>query len=205
MKAFLRSQVRRLSCLVRPRTLVLAYHHVREPGRTTPGVTTPPAMFAAHMEYLVRRRLVVSMDRLLADLRDLGPADGRPSRRHLRRRRFGHLGHRLPDFARPGSLGDGVRPDGADRRPTALLVEPALPAERGGEGEGRRSRPPVRGPGGWPSRLPADRWDAVRWLDEPRREAALERAAELLGLDDLDDGPTPMTRTNSPRWAATAS
>lgn len=194
MKSLVRSLVRRAACACRPRTLVLAYHHVREPGRTTPGVTTPPASFAAHMEYLVRRRLVVSMDRLLADLRDRGrPTGGRvvvtfddavsdtwdtayPILRDL--------GAPATVFVPTGLVG-GRRPFWWNR--LFLLSEAA-------KAKGVDLAPLFAGRGAGPADAPPDRWDAVRWLDEPRREAALERAAELLGLDDLDDGPTPMSR-----------
>ncbi len=194
MKVFLRSQVRRLSCLVRPRTLVLAYHHVREPGRTTPGVTTPPAKFAAHMEYLVRRRLVASMDRLLADLRDRGrPTAGRvvvtfddavSDTWDTAYPILKALGAPATVFVPTGLIG-GRRPFWWNR--LFRLSEAA-------KTKGVDLAPLFAGRAAGPADAPADRWDAVRWLDEPRREAALGRAAELLGLDDLDDGPTPMTR-----------
>jgi peptidoglycan/xylan/chitin deacetylase (PgdA/CDA1 family) len=69
MKAALRSLARRFACAWRPRTLVLAYHHVGDLAETAPWVTVSPARFAEQMAFLADSRLVVSLDQLLAELR----------------------------------------------------------------------------------------------------------------------------------------
>jgi len=69
MKAALRTLVRRAACAWRPRTLVLAYHHVGNPAETAPWVTVTPAQFAEQMAFLAASRLVLPLDSLLAELR----------------------------------------------------------------------------------------------------------------------------------------
>lgn len=69
MKAALRSLARRAVCALRSRTLVLAYHHVGDAGDTAPWVTTSRGRFAEQMAFLAENRMVLSMDQLLADLR----------------------------------------------------------------------------------------------------------------------------------------
>jgi peptidoglycan/xylan/chitin deacetylase (PgdA/CDA1 family) len=49
--------------------LVLAYHHIADPGQAAPWVTTSPARFAEHLAFLAGSGLVVALDDLLADLR----------------------------------------------------------------------------------------------------------------------------------------
>lgn len=75
-KAAARGLFRRAANLVRPRTLVLAYHHVCRPGRTAPWVTETPDDFADHMDYLSRTGLAAPLDELLADLRSGRPSHG---------------------------------------------------------------------------------------------------------------------------------
>jgi peptidoglycan/xylan/chitin deacetylase (PgdA/CDA1 family) len=69
MKAALRTLARRAICALRPRTLVLAYHHVADPATTAPWVTVSLARFAEQMAYLADKNLVVPLDDLLRDLR----------------------------------------------------------------------------------------------------------------------------------------
>jgi peptidoglycan/xylan/chitin deacetylase (PgdA/CDA1 family) len=69
MKAALRSLARRAVCALRSRTLVLAYHHVGDAGNTAPWVTTSGGRFAEQIAFLAENRMVLSMDQLLADLR----------------------------------------------------------------------------------------------------------------------------------------
>jgi peptidoglycan/xylan/chitin deacetylase (PgdA/CDA1 family) len=69
VKATLRALARKAVCVWRPRTLVLAYHHVGEPGPTAPWLTVSPARFAQQMAYLADSGLALSLDELLADLR----------------------------------------------------------------------------------------------------------------------------------------
>jgi len=69
MKVALRSLARRAVCALRPRALVLAYHHVGDATRFAPWVTVSPARFAEQMAYLADSRLVLPLDRLLADVR----------------------------------------------------------------------------------------------------------------------------------------
>lgn len=69
MRAFVRTLARWTVCMLRPATLVLAYHHVAAAGKAAPWVTVSPESFAEQMEFLAANRLVIAMDQLLADLR----------------------------------------------------------------------------------------------------------------------------------------
>ncbi len=69
MKATLRALRRRAVCAWRPRTLVLAYHHVAPAGATAPWVTVSPARFAEQMAFLADTGLALSLDELLVALR----------------------------------------------------------------------------------------------------------------------------------------
>ncbi len=193
MKAYVRSLVRRAACLWRPRTLVLAYHHVCPPSRTSPYITTPPERFAQHLELLLRQRLLAPLDRLLADLRigrfrggrvvvtfDDACSDTWEVACPILRR----LGAPATVFVPTGLVG-ARRPfwwnelhrlektalaTGADLRP--ILADAARQASR-----------------------PADEesWKMLRWLDDGSREAVLNRIAALLGVEPPTDGPTAMT------------
>ena len=195
MKVFLRSQMRRLSCLVRPRTLVLAYHHVRPPGRTSPYVTTPPEQFAEQMEYLVRRRLLAPLDRLLADLRagrlggggrvvvtfDDACGDTWEIAYPILRR----LGASATVFVPTGLVGRS-RPFWWDR--LHLLSRAAL--DRGTDPR------PALAESAREAGLPhpdGEPWKVLRWLDDDRRDRVLERTAARLGVEPPSDGPAAMT------------
>jgi peptidoglycan/xylan/chitin deacetylase (PgdA/CDA1 family) len=69
MKSYVRTLLRRIACALRPRTLVLVYHHVWNPGETLPWITTPPDQFTEHMALLSTSGMATSLDELLADLR----------------------------------------------------------------------------------------------------------------------------------------
>jgi peptidoglycan/xylan/chitin deacetylase (PgdA/CDA1 family) len=69
MKATLRALARRAACVLQPRTLVLAYHHVGELDRSAPWVTVSPGRFAEQMAFLAASKMVVPLDDLLRDLR----------------------------------------------------------------------------------------------------------------------------------------
>jgi peptidoglycan/xylan/chitin deacetylase (PgdA/CDA1 family) len=69
VKARLRALRRRAACLWRPRTLVLVYHHVREPGLSAPWLTVTPERFTEQMTFLHEAGLLIGLDGLLAQLR----------------------------------------------------------------------------------------------------------------------------------------
>ncbi|HVS36425.1 MAG TPA: polysaccharide deacetylase family protein [Gemmataceae bacterium] len=188
MKAFVRSLVRRAVCAWRPRTLVLAYHHVCELGTTAPWITTSPARFAEQMRYLARNGLAVSMDRLLADLRGGGRPPG------------GRILVTLDDaFTDTWEIAYPILRDAGV--PAALFVPTGL---IGGDRPGwwdrtfRLSRAAASQGADIDSLLAPgagdpERCESLRWLDESEREERLGRAAAVLEAPGLEDGPTPMT------------
>jgi peptidoglycan/xylan/chitin deacetylase (PgdA/CDA1 family) len=195
MKTLLRSWLRRASCLLRPRTLVLAYHHVCSPGQTAPWITVSPEHFAQHMEFLSRQRLAVPLDHLLAD---------------LRRRRFDRGARVVVTFddatadtfevACPILRKYGV--------PATIFVPTGLVGsnrtfwwnrlyllDRLCRARGVELWPYLYCAGlALPRDTPADAaWRFLRFLDDDRRETILARCLELLGGATDGAGPRPMT------------
>lgn len=68
VKRRVRTFLRRAVCAWRPCAVVLAYHHVLEPGATASWLTVPPAQFERHMAYLAQSGLAASLDELLDGL-----------------------------------------------------------------------------------------------------------------------------------------
>ncbi len=168
MRALLRSLARRAICLVRPRALVLAYHHVASPGRTAPYLTTVPERFGQQMAYLARTRLVVSMDCLLQD---------------LRRQRFPAGGRVVLTFDdAPTDMFTTTLPIlRRHQLPATVFVATGLVGQPDAFWWNRLFRLPNAGCS----------WQSFRMLDESQRRQVLDGAATAPGIGD--DGAGAMT------------
>jgi peptidoglycan/xylan/chitin deacetylase (PgdA/CDA1 family) len=197
VKATLRALRRRAVCAWRPRTLVLAYHHVAQPGATAPWVTVSPARFAEQMAFLADTGLALSLDELLADLRrGRTPSGGRvlvtfdDATRDtaavacpiLRR-----LGVPATLFIPTGLV--GAQQDYWWNRLHRLATTASA---RGLQLAGWLRRFGVRIPDG--EQRPDGLWRSFRFLDDDRREELLEAAAEWLGVEGEAPGAEAMSR-----------
>ncbi len=187
---------RRAACWWRPGTLVLAYHHVAEPGHTAPRMTVSPARFAEQMAFLADSGLAVSLDELLADLRGgCLPREGRVlvtfdgaalDTRTLACPILKHYGVPATLFVPAGLLG---RRQGFWWNQLHRLATTA--DERGLDLAAWLERVGVPVP-------PTERWNdelwrSLRFLDDCRREEVLAAAARWLGVDLRFSGPGCMT------------
>jgi peptidoglycan/xylan/chitin deacetylase (PgdA/CDA1 family) len=196
MKAFVRTLARRTVCMLRPATLVLAYHHVAAAGQAAPWVTVSPERFAEQMAYLAASRLVVPMDQLLADVRrgrvpsgghvvvtfDDAALDTCTTALPILRR------HSIPAtlFVPTGLVGRAGpfwwdRLYRLDQAAAARELElAALLIDHGALEDG-------------PEWTEDTIWRRLRQLDPTRRDEAFDRVAERLGEDEAETLPGAMS------------
>jgi peptidoglycan/xylan/chitin deacetylase (PgdA/CDA1 family) len=194
MRAALRTLARRAVCAVRPRTLVLAYHHVGDRAATAPWVTVSPDSFAEQMAFLADNGLVLPLDQLLAELRR-----GRVPR-------GGHVVLTFDDAAldtyttafpllrRLGLPATVFVPTGLVGRPGPFWWDrlsrlSRAAAEQDVDLGDFFVRAGVLGGGPW---IEDSMWRRVRLLDEDPRNEALDRAAEWLKEDGEINGARSM-------------
>jgi peptidoglycan/xylan/chitin deacetylase (PgdA/CDA1 family) len=187
---------RRPACSWRPCTLVLAYHHVAEAGRTAPRLTVSPARFAEQMAFLAGGGLALSLDELLADLRQGAlPREGRVlvtfddaalDTRALACPILKHYGVPATLFVPAGLVGrrQGFWWNQLHRLATASTGRGLdLPAWLG------RAGVPIPEEERWADEL----WRSLRFLDDSRREEVLAAAARWVGVDLRLSGPGAMS------------
>jgi peptidoglycan/xylan/chitin deacetylase (PgdA/CDA1 family) len=194
MRAALRTLARRAVCALRPRTLVLAYHHVGDATATAPWVTVSPDCFAQHMAFLAGSGLVLSLDQLLASLRQ-----GRVPR-------GGHVVLTFDDAALDtyttafpllchlGLPATVFVPTGLVGRPEAFWWDRLSCLSRAAAAQNLDLgdllvRAGVLEDGAWGE---DELWRRVRLLNEDERNEALDRAGQWLGQDRENAGAGSM-------------
>jgi peptidoglycan/xylan/chitin deacetylase (PgdA/CDA1 family) len=212
MKAAVRALRRRVRCAWRPRTLVLAYHHVCAPGRTAPWVTVSPEDFTDQMAFLAESGLAIGLDEWLAELRR-----GRLPRGGRVLVTLDDAGRDTARIACPILRRCGVPatlfiPTGLVGRPRAFWWDQLYQLAQAASARGldlaaflenggvqpllrRTDLPSVRREDGWQIRPPERRadglWRSLRLLDDGRRDELLAAAADWLGTApaSADEGP----------------
>jgi peptidoglycan/xylan/chitin deacetylase (PgdA/CDA1 family) len=175
--------------LYRPRTLVLAYHHVCRLGQTAPWITVSPERFAQQMAYLSEQGLTVSLDVLLDDLR---------KRRVPRGARvvvtFDDAAADTWEVAFPILRQHAVPtvlfvPTGLVGRPQPFWWDRLYQLSTRAQARGIACHHPPQEGGSRGNDIacacPVDvrPWQEVRWLPESQREEYLGRLAEAVGDD----------------------
>ncbi len=194
MKAYLRSVFRQALCLLRPRTLVLAYHHVCPPGHTAPWLTVAPEHFAEQMAYLSGERLALSLDDFLKELRHGQIARGGRVLVTFDDASRDTLEHAYPVLERCQVPATVFVPTGLVGRGEPFWWNRLYLLDRLARSRGFELGACVRLAGAevdWAT--PGDAiWRRLRFTDDPRREAVLARCAELLGQGDWNGSPRAM-------------